>query len=218
MNSKVSTAKHLLKENMFRYVVTTAPSKGLALVRCARHSTAMTKFGSYMRSVVPEAGVNGRDKLSHPTISVRDQFGWWFHKPNFSWWRHDDNDDIKKHSASLVFVRRTIGILVASLSNYYHTQFIFSLKLEQLERLRSEDTPRRPMITHTIDQFILNPKSIILTSSYRIPSQNRVKAEKLEKLAKNWLFVANMEIIDLELKTLQSGHDFHSQGRMTLKI
>ena len=32
----------------------------------------------------------------------------------------------------------------------------------QLERLRSEDTPRRLMITHTIDQFIL------LTSSYRI--------------------------------------------------
>ena len=27
--------------------------------------------------------------------------------------------------------------------------------LEQLERLRSEDTPRSPMITHTIDQFIL---------------------------------------------------------------
>ena len=24
--------------------------------------------------------------------------------------------------------------------------------------------------------------------------------------------------IDLELKTLQSGHDFQSQGRMTLKI
>ena len=30
-------------------------------------------------------------------------------------------------------------------------------ELEQLERLRSEDTPRRPMITHTIDQFMLNP-------------------------------------------------------------
>ena len=44
------------------------------------------------------------------------------------------------------------------------------------------------MISHTIDQFILNPKSIILTSSYRIPSQNKVKAEKLEKLAKNWNF------------------------------
>ena len=27
-------------------------------------------------------------------------------------------------------------------------------QLEQPERLRSEDTPRRPMITHTIDQFI----------------------------------------------------------------
>ena len=61
-------------------------------------------------------------------------------------------------------------------------------ELEQLERLRSEDTPRRPMITHTIDQFILNPKSILLTSSYQIPSQNKVKAEKLEKLAKNWNF------------------------------
>ena len=51
--------------------------------------------------------------------------------------------------------------------------------LEQLERLRSEDTPRRPVITHTIDQFVLNPKSILLTSSYRIPSQKKVKAEKI---------------------------------------
>ena len=32
-------------------------------------------------------------------------------------------------------------------------------QLKQLERLRSEDTPRRPMITHNIDQFILDPKS-----------------------------------------------------------
>ena len=62
------------------------------------------------------------------------------------------------------------------------------LQLEQLERSRSEDTPRRPMITHTIDQFILNPKSILLTSSYPIPSQNKVKAEKLEKLVKNGNF------------------------------
>ena len=64
---------------------------------------------------------------------------------------------------------------------------VYKLKLE-LERLRSEDTPRHPMITHIIDQFILNPKSILLTSSYRIPSQNKVKAEKLEKIAKNWNF------------------------------
>ena len=27
-----------------------------------------------------------------------------------------------------------------------------------------------------------------------------------------------MEIIDQELKTLRSGHDFQSQGQMTLKI
>ena len=55
-------------------------------------------------------------------------------------------------------------------------------ELEQLERLRSEDTPRHLMIMHTIDQFIL------FTSSYRIPSQNKVKVEKLEKLVKNWHF------------------------------
>ena len=68
--------------------------------------------------------------------------------------------------------------------------FIRSLyfKLEQLERLRSEDTPRRPMITHTIDQFVLNPKSILLTSSYRIPSQKKVKAEKIRKICEKFKF------------------------------
>ena len=65
---------------------------------------------------------------------------------------------------------------------------MIQFRLEQLERLRSEDTPRRPTITHTIDQLILNSKSILLTSSYRIPSQNKVKAEKLEKLGKNLNF------------------------------
>ena len=64
----------------------------------------------------------------------------------------------------------------------------FDTKLEQLERLHSEDTSRRPMITHTIDQFILSPKSILLTSSYRIPSQNKVKDEKLGKFAQKLKF------------------------------
>ena len=58
---------------------------------------------------------------------------------------------------------------------------VLQLELEQLERLRSEDTPRRLMITHTIG--------------------SQVK-----------------KIINLELKTLQSRHDFQSQGQMTLKI
>ena len=47
-----------------------------------------------------------------------------------------------------------------------HFQLCF-LQLEQLERLRSENTPHRPMITHTID-------------SYQIPSQKnmeRISAE-----------------------------------------
>ena len=62
------------------------------------------------------------------------------------------------------------------------------IELEQLERLRSEDTPRRLVITHTTDQFILNPKSILLTSSYRIPSQKKVKAEKIKKICENFKF------------------------------
>ena len=62
------------------------------------------------------------------------------------------------------------------------------VKLEQLERLRSEDTPRRPVITLTIDQFILNPKSILLTSSYRIASQKKVKAEKIRKISEKFKF------------------------------
>ena len=60
------------------------------------------------------------------------------------------------------------------------------INLKQLERLHSEDTPRRPMITHTIEQFILNPKSIRLTSSYQIPSQNKVKAEKIRKICEKF--------------------------------
>ena len=46
------------------------------------------------------------------------------------------------------------------------------MELEQLESLRSEDTPRCPMITHTIDQFILDAKS----------KQDTVKVTNLNKL------------------------------------
>ena len=52
----------------------------------------------------------------------------------------------------------------------------YQQQLEQLERLRSEDTPHHPMIAHTIDQFISDPKSKALTSSYWIPSQNKTKS------------------------------------------
>ena len=69
------------------------------------------------------------------------------------------------------------GILIASDA----WQVIVGITQNKLERLRSEDTPRRLMITHTIG--------------------SQVK-----------------KIIDLELKTLQSRHDFQSQGQMTLKI
>ena len=47
-------------------------------------------------------------------------------------------------------------------------------KLVQLERLHSEDTPRRPMITLTIDQFIFNLKS----------KQHKVNVKNLKNLPK----------------------------------
>ena len=72
---------------------------------------------------------------------------------------------------------KTIRHLFYVASSFAH-HFIAISELEQLERLCSEDTPRRLMITHTIG--------------------SQVK-----------------KIIDLELKMLQSGHDFQSQGRMT---
>ena len=49
-------------------------------------------------------------------------------------------------------------------------------KLEQLERMRSEDTPRRLMITHTIE-------------SYWIPSQKKTKSKlQIKKIRQNFKF------------------------------
>ena len=49
-------------------------------------------------------------------------------------------------------------------------------KLEQLERLRSKDTPHRLMITHTI-------------KSYWIPSQKKTKSKlQIIKIRQNFIF------------------------------
>ena len=63
------------------------------------------------------------------------------------------------------------------------------LKLEQLERLRSEDTPRRLMVTHTIE-------------SYWIPSQKKTKSKlQIKKIRQN------MKWIRWVLLKIHSGHD-----------
>ena len=55
--------------------------------------------------------------------------------------------------------------------------YILKVKLEQLERLRSEDTPRRLMITHTIE-------------SYWIPSQKKTKSKsQILKNRQNFKFL-----------------------------
>ena len=86
-------------------------------------------------------------------------------------------------------------------------------KLEQLDRLRSEDTPRRLMITHTIE-------------SYWILSQKKTKSKlQIYKIRQNFKFLtfemhytrhtfwsclircANMKWIQGVLWKIQSGHD-----------
>ena len=42
-------------------------------------------------------------------------------------------------------------LMTLSWNNHAHAEL--SYKLEQLERLHSEDTPRRLMITHTIESY-----------------------------------------------------------------
>ena len=57
------------------------------------------------------------------------------------------------------------------------TSLSFQVKLEQLERLRSEDTPHRLMITHTIE-------------SYWIPSQKMTKSKsQILKIRQNFKFL-----------------------------
>ena len=59
----------------------------------------------------------------------------------------------------------------------YYLVFIRNRKLEQLERLRFEDTPRRLMITHTIE-------------SYWIPSQKMTKLKfHIVKIRQNFKFL-----------------------------
>ena len=88
-------------------------------------------------------------------------------------------------------------------------------KLEQLEHLRSEDTPRRLMITHT-------------TESYWIPSGKKTKSKlQIQRICQNFKFLnveinftcdtdtfwiclircTNMKWIGRVLLKIQSGHD-----------
>ena len=55
-----------------------------------------------------------------------------------------------------------MGLQARNLGNW--DIFVSHYKLEQLQHLRSEDTPHRLMITHTIE-------------SYWIPSQKKIKSK-----------------------------------------
>ena len=69
---------------------------------------------------------------------------------------------VLKHQA---FSNHNTDPIALAVTLYYENNYF---QLEQLERLRSEDTPRRLMITHTIE-------------SYWIPSQknNHSRTEKV---------------------------------------
>ena len=89
---------------------------------------------------------------------------------------------------------------------YHEIVYIMQGKLEQLERLRSEDTPWRPMITpyywpvyfesqvHIIDQLISDPKS------------KQGESRKIRKICEKLKFY-NF-VIDLTLNTPSDGSDY----------
>ena len=105
---------------------------------------------------------------------------------------------------------------VITLSNisFSTTTTATEYKLEQLERLHSEDTPRHLMITHTIE-------------SYWIPRQKKTKSKlQIKKIRQNFkifefqnghytrhtfwsclIRCANMKLIRWVLLKIQSGHD-----------
>ena len=90
------------------------------------------------------------------------------------------------------FLHQPIEIWVSiGFSESYKNPPLCWHQLEQLERLRSEDTPRRPMITLTNDQFILNLKSILLTTIDQFISDPKSKQGErriIRKFAKNLNF------------------------------
>ena len=92
---------------------------------------------------------------------------------------------------------------------------IRSLGLNELKYLRAWDQRRQQAGKLAIFK-------VKVEWSWRYRSRSKVityntPSHASDHLYQIWLFVANMGIIDLELKTLQSGHGFQSQGRMTLK-
>ena len=92
----------------------------------------------------------------------KQSWGQWFEMPSCSLWPHCN--DVRSFESYPYLKCSTIEMLWRHISNM--NMFIKScldiLELEQLERLRSEDTPRRLMITHTIE-------------SCWVPNQNKVE-------------------------------------------
>ena len=82
-----------------------------------------------------------------------------------------------------------------------------TLKLEQLERLRSEDTPpRRPMITHTIDQFIFESQVHTIDQFISDPKSKQGESRKIRKIFKKLKFY-NF-VINLTRDTPSDGSDY----------
>ena len=131
-------------------------------------------------------------------------WGWWFETPSHSLLRHRNEIKLPYNNSTW---NRHVEILYRNvIKRNFIDQWSWKIQLEQLERLRSEDTPRRLMITHTIE-------------SYWIPSQKTTKSKlQILKIRQNFKFTrhtfwscliycANMKWIRWVLLKIQSGHD-----------
>ena len=69
--------------------------------------------------------------------------------------------------------------------NYYYLWivFAFEFQLEQLERLRSEDTPRRLMITHTIESYWIPSQKNYRSRTENVTEQIRFSKSRSNDLA-----------------------------------
>ena len=142
-----------------------------------------------------------------------------------TWWKPTAQKDIVKMihektqqmSWALTHFPHVPHICVNELDQHCFKQWLVAYsapshylnQLKQLERLHSEDTPRRPMITLTIDQFILNPKSILVTIIDQFisdPKSKQGESRKIWKISEKLKFY-NF-VINLTRDTPSNGSDY----------
>ena len=115
-----------------------------------------------------------------------------------------DTEHPKKHYKYTYICKRVLDICML--------KFVFSNELEQLERLRSEDTLRRLMITHTIESYWIQVRRR-QSQNYKFKEFAKISNVLILNKHYTWLTFwsclircANMKWIRWVLLKIQDGH------------